>query len=517
MSFLNQYFEDNEKGGLFHKVSEDLSTVLDTNKHVEDQFIAARSHVMGAIISHDPETIADAEKVVVEVIRRFEDKKHGGYFLTADKDWKIIDNHKNLLAAESIFGILMHLYEVNKKDEYLLKGLDFLDLLLDRAWDKKHGGFFSLYHDNWACATDSKDLATQCGMLQHMGGAWKDGIDSPYAVRAEHAKRRAEAFADLILEKAEDKTQGGFYTSFASDWKPLKKEKDISQIASLALTFYFHYHNIGPTIWGPRKGSHAYTGRPYPAAYAYRGPAPSRDPVSQKAYVSGKKVVEAADFIIEKAWDAQQGGFYTTLTESLTPTDETKNLSTQIASLMALNVAYRLTGFKRFREKIVAAVKIVEERCFDLQNGGAYVFFSRDWNPLSREKICGPNLLMGGIMSMFNPIIDDRAVTRNILKLWIDPPAQAIQNGQSAHVTATLQNQGFTSLQVRVGGLSTPTRWMDPPEMVFALAPHEVTSYKLRITPPDGMPPGVYPFELTAAPVGEVGEYVSAGGKVIIG
>ncbi|MCX5896528.1 MAG: AGE family epimerase/isomerase, partial [Proteobacteria bacterium] len=179
MSFLNQYFEDNEKGGLFHKVSEDFSTVLDTSKHVEDQFIAARSHVMGAMISHDPETIADAEKVVVEVIKRFEDTKHGGYFLTADKDWKIIDNHKNLLEAESIFGILMHLYEVSKKDEYLLKGLDFLDLLLDRAWDKKHGGFFSLYHDNWAYATDSKDLVTQCGMLQHMGGAWKDGIDSP--------------------------------------------------------------------------------------------------------------------------------------------------------------------------------------------------------------------------------------------------------------------------------------------------------------------------------------------------
>jgi len=28
---------------------------------------------------------------------------------------------------------------------------------------------------------------------------------------------------------------------------------------------------------------------------------------------------------------------------------------------------------------------------------------------------------------------------------------------------------------------------------------------------------GTYPFELTAAPAGEVYEYVSAGGKVIIG
>lgn len=516
MSFLSEYFEDKGKGGLFHVVSEDFSKVLNPEKHVDDQFTAARTNVIGAMISHDPETIEDAENAVNEVIERFEDKRHGGYFLKADKDWNIVDRNKSLSEAEAIFGLLMHIYEVTKNDGYLLKALDYLDLTLERAWDQKHGGFFSLYCEDWSKAADTKDLTTQAGMLQHLGGAWKDGIDSPFAVRAEAFKRRAESFADLILEKAADKVNGGFYTAFTGDWKPLEKEKEISQLASLALTLYFHYHNVGPSVWGPRKGSHAYTGRPYPAVYAYRGPAPSTEPVSPKAYPYGKTVVEISDLILEKAWDAQYGGFYTKLTEKLAPADNRKMLSTQVAALMALNVAYRLTGYQRFREKLTEAVRVIEDKCFDPNHGGVYTEFARDWLPLSRDKVCGPNLMMSGIMSMFAPVIDGVPVMRNTLRIWADPPAQTIKGGKSAHVTVTLQNQGFETVKVRVGGLSAPTRWMEPPEMLTDLAPHQVTSYKLTITPPAGLPPGPYYFELTMAPAGEVGEYVAVGGKVVV-
>jgi hypothetical protein len=57
---------------------------------------------------------------------------------------------------------------------------------------------------------------------------------------------------------------------------------------------------------------------------------------------------------------------------------------------------------------------------------------------------------------------------------------------------------------------------MEPPEMFADLEPHQVTTYKLTITPPAGLPPGPYYFELTLAPAGEVGEYVSTGGKVVV-
>jgi hypothetical protein len=59
---FQSYFEDKEKGGLFHATSEDWSQIVSTEKLAEEQFTASRLHVIGAMISHDPETIKDAEQ-----------------------------------------------------------------------------------------------------------------------------------------------------------------------------------------------------------------------------------------------------------------------------------------------------------------------------------------------------------------------------------------------------------------------------------------------------------------------
>jgi mannose/cellobiose epimerase-like protein (N-acyl-D-glucosamine 2-epimerase family) len=513
---FQMYFEDKEKGGLFHATSEDWSQIVSTEKLAEEQFTAARTSVIGAMITHDPEAIKDAAQAVSEVIKRYEDTSHGGYFLAADRDWNITKKEKNLGETAEIFGVLMHLYEISMNDEHMLKALDFLDTALDHAWDKEHGGFFSLYNEDWSVAVDKKDLATQCSMLQHMNGSWKDGMDSPFGPRAAYHKKRAEEFGDLLIEKTEDKVHGGFYTSLTSDWKPASKDKNIFQLASLGLTLYFHYHNMGPSIWGPRRGSHAFTGRPYPSSYAYRGPAPSNDPVSNHAYQLGKKVMEIGDLLIEHAWDKDHGGFYTSLKENLSPAEETKLISTQVYGLLALNVAYRLTGLSRFQQRLAEATKIIEENCFDPENSGVYVSFSRDWKPTLKDKICGPNLMVGGILSMMAPVVGGADVTRQTLVLWIDPPSQEIAKGSSTRFNVTVQNQGFESVRVRVGGMTAPSRWMEPGDTTFELSPHECKSYPLTITPPKEMPEGVYHFEIACLPEGNVGEYVSTMGKVTI-
>ena len=508
------YLEDSEHGGLYHAASEDWSEIVDTNKHAREQFIAARSSVIGAMITHESRAIADAEAAVTGVMGRFEDTANGGFFFMADREWHIAKKEKSLEQTGDIFGVLMHLYEVSKKDDYLLRALDFLDVALDRAWDREHGGFFALYARDWKPAVDIKDLETQCCMLRHMNGSWKDGMDSPWGARAAGHRKRAEDFGALLLEKAEDRRNGGFYTAFTRDWRPAETVKETAPVASLALTLYFHYHNMGPSIWGPRKGSHAYTGRPYPAAYRYLGPAPSPGPVGTAAFRFGKKVIEIADLLLERAWDADCGGFYTSLSESLEPENTLKLISTQIACIMALNVAYRLSGFKRFRQKLAEETRLIEEKCFDSENSGTYASFERNWQPLLREKICGPNLMIGGILSMAAPVAAGVEVARCPLRIWVDPPSREISRNGTARFTVTVQNQGFDTARVRVGGLSSPSRWMDPADTVLELRPHETVSYGLAITPPDGMPAGTCPFEITCMYEGEVGEYVSACGTL---
>ena len=184
--------------------------------------------------------------------------------------------------------------------------------------------------------------------------------------------------------------------------------------------------------------------------------------------------------------------------------------------LMGLNVAYRLTGFKRFQQKLAEAVKTIEEKCFDPVNAGTYASFTRDWVPTTRDKVCGPNLMLGGIMSMVGPVADGLDVTRETLALWLDPPAREIGKGSSAQFTVTVQNQGFQREKVRVGGLSTPSRWLEPADITFDLAPHECTSYSLSITPPAEMPEGEYYTEITCMREGGVASYVAKGGKITI-
>ncbi len=513
---FQSYFEDKERGGFYHASSEDWSGIADTDKHAEEQFTAARTSVIGAMLTHDPEVIAEAERAVSDVINRFEDVRNGGYYFAADSDWNIIKREKSLSVTGEIFGVLMHLYEVSRNDRYLQKAMDFMDLALERARDTRFGGFYSLYEEDWKPATDIKDLQTQSSVLQHLNGSWKDGMDSPLGAKAAAHKKEAQAFGALLLDKARDTVHGGFYTAFAPDWTPAVREKDVDQLASLALTLYFHYHNLGPSVWGPRRGSHAYTGRSYPEAYRYFGPAPCIDPIGKEAFRFGKAVMEICYLLIDRAWDPQHGGFYSRLKENLQPHDDSKQISTQIACLMALNVGCRLTGFQRFQSRLAEAVKALEDKAFDPENSGVYTSFSRAWEPKLREKICGPNLMIGGIMSMVAPVAGGQDLTRQTLAMWIDPPVQEIAGGCAGRLRVTVQNQGFETVRVRLGGLTAPGRWMDPADSVLALAPHEVSGCTVSVTPPAGMPPGKYCFEITCMPDGPVGEYVSAGGKIVI-
>ncbi len=117
---------------------------------------------------------------------------------------------------------------------------------------------------------------------------------------------------------------------------------------------------------------------------------------------------------------------------------------------------------------------------------------------------------------MMAPVADGIDVTRETLALWPDPPAREIVKGSSAQFTVTVQNQGFQREKVRVGGLSTPSRWLEPADSIFDLAPHECNSYALSITPPAEMPEGEYYTEITCMREGGVGSYVAKGGKVTI-
>ena len=500
--------QDKVNGGYYHACSEDLTQVTDKTKYALDQYKLARVLSMSSLAGNKAMAKA-AGRLLDLTIEKFEDKKNGGFYAAAKEDWTIVDTTKDTALLAESDGPILHYYEVCLDDKYLLKMFELLDLLYEKCWDKKNGGFFDSFQEDWTPKSKVKSLKTQMAVLQALVGAWKDGIDSPYATKAEFYKQKARELVALILQKMWDQKHGGFYTSCNEDWSVKDATKDLQAHAAAISSLSFHYNNIGPCLWGPRKGSHAYTGRPVPSQYSFRGPAPNPLPMNDEAYQLGKKIIETSFLVMDKFWDKEQGGFYTSCTESWEPKDRNKSTIGNDGVVSALNILYRLTGFPEFREKVSQIVAVMTEKARDSKNEGYYDEYTPDWKPLKKEKSFTVNVEAPMLMTMLQATMKTPPIPKTMFRVWLEPSHITIKDGGSGEYKVTLQNQGFSKEKVRIGGLTALSRWMSPGESSIDLEPNQVFTYTLKVQPPAGLKGKTYPFEVTVIPESSAGQYFS--------
>ena len=502
MQFMGQMLEnylDKTNGGVYHALSQDWSTPVDPGKQCDEQFSFARTYVFQNMMTGNPAARDSAKELSDFVLKTFEDTAHGGFFSRAANDWKITDRSKSPRVISTAFATLMHLYEITFDDTYLLKCFDLMDLVLDKCWDKTQGGFYDAFAEDWTPTSTTKSLSTQMETILHLAGAWKDGIDSPYAARAEQYKQKSVEITRLIIDKMYDREHGGFFTSCNADWSVKDDRKDTAETTAAITTLFFIYHNLGPVIWGPRKGSHAYSPfRPVNDSYSYLGPAPDPRPIGKDAYEVGKIVVELARLLVDKSWDGKQGGFYTTSTRAWMPEEGDKSAKVQADCLTALNIAYKLSGDSTIREKLEQLQKTLSEKAEDKLHKGYFQYYSPDWQPKAKDKVFSVNNgIMGGIAMSFGTV-NGPPLSPVKLKVWIEPESLSVKEGDAAQYAVTIQNQGFNAEKVRIGGLMALSRWMQPGEFPIELAPHQVYTYTLKVRPPEGLSGKTYPFEISA-------------------
>ena len=500
--------QDKVNGGYYHACSEDLTQVTNRTKYAADQFMLARMLSMASLAGNRGMAIA-AGKLLDMTIEKFEDKKNGGFYSAASEDWTIIDTTKETALLAESDGPILHYYEIVLDDKYLLKMFSIMDLLYEKCWDKKNGGFFDSFTEDWTPKSGVKSLKTQMSVLQALVGAWKDGIDSPYAVRAELCKQRAGELVALLFEKMWDKRNGGFYTSCNEDWSVKDPKKDLRAHAAALSSLSFHYNNIGPCIWGPRRGSHAYTGKPISPNYSYRGPAPNPLPITKEAYQLGKWIVDLSLLAMDKFWDKENGGFYNSCSEVWEPLDRNKAALANDSMASALNIIYRLTGFPEIRERVSQLVTTMTDKAQDAKNEGYYDEYTPTWIPLKKEKTLIVNLEAPVLMSMFQATVKNPPTPKAMFRVWIEPRQITIKDGESGNYKVSIQNQGFAAEKVRIGGIIALSRWMTPGESVISLEPNQVYTYTLTFAPPAGLRGKTYPFEITVLPESSPGLYYS--------
>ncbi len=513
---LNKCF-DRSYGGYYHSVSENWDIAKDSTKSFVDHLILGRMLLFSASATGDLNRIEEGEKLVNLAINKFSDKKNKGFFSTLSRDWSsILDGLKTTFLMASSIGTILHLYEYTLKEKYLLKMFEMMDTLRSNCRDYENGGFYDSFTEDWTVKSDQKSLQTQISVLQALNGCYKDGVDSVYAEKAEEYKKEAEKLAKLVLKKMYDKEHGGFFSSCDAKWVQKNLNKDVKQNAQAITALIFHYNTIGPVVFGPRIGSHAYTARPIWPWYSYVGPAPSMEPISTEAFAFGEAAAETVDCLLQRAWDTESGGFHPYCSREWAPLKKEKDVLVQSTCLVALNMFHRVSGFDMVREKIALMKRLLETRTWDFKNNGFYKNLGESWKPLSTDKFTEVNIEVPGALSMVQTILSSPAIPKFKPRIWIEPRDIRTSEGETFPFTVTVQNQSFLPDKIRIGGLTSFSRWLSPSDYSIDLKSHQVARFTIQLTVPRGLTGKTYPFEITAISMNDATQYSGATAKITI-
>ena len=110
----------------------------------------------------------------------------------------------------------------------------------------------------------------------------------------------------------------------------------------------------------------------------------------------------------------------------------------------------------------------------DASNKGYFETYSPEWAPLTQDKVFWVNMGVFGALGMSGSTVNSPPLIPVKLQVWVEPHNLTVADGGTATYQVKVQNQGFATEQVRIGGLMALSRWMDPGEFHLELIPHQL-------------------------------------------
>jgi len=95
---------------------------------------------------------------------------------------------------------------------------------------------------------------------------------------------------------------------------------------------------------------------------------------------------QTKDFLLEKAWDTEHGGWYDVLNRDGTPDIRTRNMFIQTYALTGLAMYYFVTHDREVLEYIIETDRHLETAMLDSLNGGYYNVAGNDWQIIDSNK-----------------------------------------------------------------------------------------------------------------------------------
>lgn len=179
------------------------------------------------------------------------------------------------------------------------------------------------------------------------------------------------------------------------------------------------YHSFLERDWTPYDSDHKFPGMiarhlfSYAVAYMLSG----EDTYRQQAQIT-------YDYLVEKGWDPEYGGWYNELDRQGEVVDDAKDLFMQTYAITGLTMYYLMTHDSTVKSYVDRSIDLLEARAWDTQGGGYVSTLNRDLSVKSYEKAFSPQLapLSGYLLYLYTATRDRRylEMSERILQTVLD-------------------------------------------------------------------------------------------------
>jgi mannobiose 2-epimerase len=168
-----------------------------------------------------------AEKGVAFLLNRFRDPKHGGFFWKTDLSGRVRSNRKILYGQLFVLYALVEYFRASGDRSALDEARSLFELLVERAHDNTHGGWFEHFGRNWRpMRSHRRGLEVEVPGLKS-ANAHLHAVEAFTELYAQTADHEVETF----LAEAVDLSKAHFYPDAprassshrGRDWSPANR------------------------------------------------------------------------------------------------------------------------------------------------------------------------------------------------------------------------------------------------------------------------------------------------------
>jgi cellobiose epimerase len=344
MAFWLEHGIDCEHGGYWTDLSRDGSRYGNGEKWIVVQARTIYSFCLAYQFLGDQIYLDQAAQGVAFFRKHFRDAENGGWFYCVSRDGsEVLDPSKQPYGTSFVSYGFAEYARLTGDDEVLQEAIDTHELIMEKCWDREHGGLPNRFTPDWELVEGIKRVDTHMHTME--------GVSAIYHATGEQRfLDRLNQLANTILgdigeDGCYDAEHGCTHEQFHMDWTEALERTN-------GLVNYGHVTEAG---WFIAKLA-AFTG-------------------DEEQYGLAKGLI---DWAIEHGFDRDRGGIYDYGRPTGEVVRDVKTWWNQAEILGALAFLYRMTGEQAYRALLDQHIAFIERDQLDNEYGEWYPQLNAD-------------------------------------------------------------------------------------------------------------------------------------------